>query len=166
MLYEMDLFRHAAHRLVEDKWQNEMDKWVCLEGFLLHFRNLIEFFGRTKPRPDDLSILKPERFWRDPVNRPAEEVLQQMHRPDLWEKYEDRDNPEKISRYLQHCTEQRVEPKNWEIGEMFNELYGLLDGFERLLPDKTRTWVMPALQVKRVLVGSESAGTNTVIKHS
>jgi len=40
----------------------------------------------------------------------------------LWEKYERGDQPDKISRYLQHCTEQRVESKSWDIGEMLRDV--------------------------------------------
>jgi hypothetical protein len=164
ILYEIDLFRYAANKLKEDKWQSEIDKWVYLEAFLLHFRNLIEFFGNADSRQDTLSILRTDRFWPDLANRPDAE-LAQMPRPELWEIYEGKGNPEKISKYLQHCTEQRIDPKNWEIGEMFNELCGSLDRFEQLLPNKTRTWETPVLRVGGALTGSESAGTNTVTKY-
>ncbi len=38
------------------KWRNIRMAWVCLEAFLLHYRNLIEFFGDE----GDLKASKPE----------------------------------------------------------------------------------------------------------
>jgi hypothetical protein len=89
--------------------------------------------------------------------------LNAFHKTNLWEKYE-ADNPQRISRYLQHCTEMRVEPIDggWKVGVMYNEISGLLDTFENLLPDKTRPWTVPALTVRSVVGGSVSAGTGTV----
>ncbi len=50
MLYEIDMLRETGCQLEKDKWQGEFHKWVVLEAFLLHFRNLIEFFGRPDPK--------------------------------------------------------------------------------------------------------------------
>jgi hypothetical protein len=45
ILYEIDMVRFAASRLIRKKWETEKDEWVYLECFLLHCRNLIEFLG-------------------------------------------------------------------------------------------------------------------------
>jgi hypothetical protein len=171
ILYEIDLLRYTVQQLVARKWKSDIEKWVCLESFLLHFRNLIEFFGPpTRPRngPNqtrNLSIHTPEQFWPDEGTRPTAAVLNALHRNDLWEKYED-DNPQRISRYLQHCTEMRVEPIHggWRVGLMYNEISGVLDTFENLLPDKTRPWTVPALTVRSVIGASLSADTASVTK--
>ena len=121
ILYEIDMFRFAAESLEQsDKWNS----WRNLECFLLHFRNLIEFFGK-EPRGDDLSITKPETIWTDPATMPPLDKLDRLHRKDLWTKYEVRVGTavnDKISRYLQHCTEQRVDGKSWNAREMVEEL--------------------------------------------
>lgn len=143
ILYEGDMLRYAAGKLNSDEWRLELDKWVCLEDFLVHFRNLIEFFGHPNLRPDDLSINKPESFWPDPSKRPAEGDLAKLRRPDLWDKYEG-NQPQKISKYLHHCTETRVEAKDWEVGVMYSELKPILEMFENLLPNKFRNWDTPA----------------------
>jgi hypothetical protein len=169
ILYEIDLLRYTVQQLAAGKWKNDIDKWVCLESFLLHFRNLIEFFGpppRARNGPNqtrNLSIHTPEQFWPDEGTRPPTTILNTLHRNDLWEKYQE-DNPQRISRYLQHCTEMRVEPieGGWTIGLMYNEISEVLDTFENLLPDKARPWAVPAFTVRSVVAGSLSADTASV----
>jgi hypothetical protein len=137
ILYEIDMLKFAASSFqTEASWS----AWRNLECFLLHFRNLIEFFGKPQPRGDDLNIGKPELVWPDRPTMPNAETLSRLRREDLWIKYEGPQEDEKISRYLQHCTEQRVENKTWNVREMFEELSPLLDEFEGLLPDRTRPW--------------------------
>jgi hypothetical protein len=135
ILYEIDMVRFAAGSLGEAK---DWSSWRNLECFLLHFRNLIEFFGKPQPRPTDLSIQWPERIWPDAATMPSAEALKRLHREDLWEKYELVED--RISRYLHHCTEQRVEGKNWKVREMFEGLNPLMSEFESLQPDKNRPW--------------------------
>jgi hypothetical protein len=140
ILYEIDMLSFTSARFQEmNKWQ----RWRNLECFLMHFRNLIEFFGKGTPRGDDLSILRPDTIWTDPATRPSPDKLRHLHRHDLWRKYEVREEEEtndKISRYLQHCTEQRVDGKSWNVTEMMGELAPLCADFEALLPDRTRPW--------------------------
>jgi hypothetical protein len=158
ILYEIDMFRFAAGKLVE---QNDPSSWLALECFLLHFRNLIEFFGK-EPRGDDLSIRRSETIWPDATARPTAEALTQLHREDLWERYEVRDATQfndKISRYLQHCTEQRVEGRNWRVREMFEELQPTLSEFENLLTDTTRPWENPSKPSAKIIVGPISCST-------
>ena len=164
MLYEIDMLRETAGQLEKDKWQGNFHKWVVLESFLLHFRNLIEFFGRPDPRGTDLSIQKPEGFWTDAANRPADAVLARLRNPDLWAKYEGTNNPYSISKYLQHCTEHRVDAKDWAVSDMYNEIRVAVDEFERLLPDTTRPWTQPTIQAGAVLLGPASASTATATK--
>lgn len=161
MLYEIDMLRETAHQLEADKWQGDYHKWVVLEAFLLHFRNLIEFFGKpTQTHTTDLCIEKPESFWTA-ANRPANDVLARLRKPDLWTKYERINNRNSISKYLQHCTEHRIDAKDWPVSAMYNELSGTVDEFERLLPDKTRPWRQPKAQAGVVLLGPKSASTAT-----
>lgn len=132
VLYEIDLLRFSKERLGASSTKG--DEWVFLEDFLLHYRNLIEFFGKQRLGDGDLSILRPERIW--PGRVPNKDVLDSMTRPDLWEKYDTRDNDEAISKYLHHCTEQRVEPRPpWQVNCMYEELRPIIEKFESLLPE-------------------------------
>jgi len=154
ILYEIDMFRYAAAKLSEGKWSSEIEQWVCLEDFLLHFRNLIEFFGHSNPRPDDLNVSRPDAIWRHLESRPAEADLAKLRRQDLWDKYEG-DRPDKISRYLHHCTEARTDFKNWDVGVMYAELDPTTKDFERLLSDGSRPWrPQPAVAISSVLSAS------------
>jgi hypothetical protein len=161
LLYEMDLFRETARQLEVNKWQGDFHKWIVLESFLLHFRNLVEFFGRPDSPGHHLSIKKPESFWPDTATRPADPALARLHRQDLWTKYEGPANPQSISKYLHHCTRQRTEAKDWNISEMYNEISGTLDEFERLLPDKAREWPQPKAQPGFDLLAPVSPGSAT-----
>jgi hypothetical protein len=78
ILYEIDMLRYAAFRLRSAKgW----DEWVFLESFLLHFRNLIEFFGSDYPNRDNLSIVKAELFGPEGETIPGRQ-LQKLYRKD------------------------------------------------------------------------------------
>jgi hypothetical protein len=139
ILHEIDMLRFSASSF---RQPCEWNCWRNLECFLLHFRNLIEFFG-NKTKGDTLSILRPQKIWTDSATIPSEDRLKPLHRKDLWKKYEVRRKDQvndKISRYLHHCTEQRVESKNWDVTVMLNELSPTLEAFESLLPHKHRPW--------------------------
>jgi hypothetical protein len=132
VLYEIDMLRFAKNRL--EAASTPGDEWVYLEGFLLHYRNLIEFFGKQQIGDGDLSILQPDLIW--PGQVPKKASLDLMTRPDLWEKYDTRDNDQAISKYLHHCTEQRMEPRPpWHVNAMFEELRPIIETFESLLPE-------------------------------
>ena len=141
ILYEIDMLRLAADDLTQE---SEWNSWRNLECFLLHFRNLIEFFGKPISRDSDtLSIRRPEKIWEQPETQPSNEQLSRLRCEDLWNKYEERRKGEindKISRYLKHCTEQRVVDKRWNVGEMFEEIRSVIAEFEKLLPNKHRPW--------------------------
>ena len=164
VLYEIDLLRFARERLPSHQASGtEGDVWVYLEDFLLHYRNLIEFFGKPKPGDGDLSILRPERFWHGRLQDKA--VLDSMTRPDLWEKYDTRDNDQAISKYLHHCTERRVEPRApWNVTAMYEELRPIIEKFESLLPEyKPATVLTRARGVGGPsLDGNSTASTRTL----
>jgi hypothetical protein len=134
VLYEIDMLRFARGRL--EASSTEGDEWVYLEDFLLHYRNLIEFFGKPLQKKENghLSILRSERI--GPGHLPDKAVLDSMTRPDLWEKYDTWDNPESISKYLHHYTEQRAEARPpWLVNAMYEELRPTIETFESLLPE-------------------------------
>lgn len=135
VLFEIDMLRFAKNRLLTQPLLPNGDKWVYLETFLLHYRNLIEFFGKPvkQLRPTDLSICRPEGIWQGRL--PAQTELDFMTREDLWETYDAGDNLEAISKYLHHCTTQRTQAKNWRVKEMFEELRPVIEKFESLLTE-------------------------------
>jgi len=164
MLYEIDMLRYTARTLLDGDLHTDMNRWVCLEAFLVHFRNLIEFFGNPRPRGDDLHVKRVDVFWPDPASRPTDLQLQKLVRIDLWENYET-NTAQRISRYLHHCTEERTARKDWDIAAMFNDVKDVVEAFEKLLPDLARSWDIPvhAMVVRRVL-GPSSGSTATEVK--
>jgi len=143
ILYEIHMLRYTAETLTTNKWREGKDQWVYLEAFLLHYRNLIEFFGRPGPRADDLHITKSRDFWPVASALPKAE-FDKLFNSDLWDKYED-DIPDKISKYLHHCTKRRIDPKTWDIGIMYGELEPVLAKFVNLLSDEDKVcpWRVP-----------------------
>ncbi len=159
ILYEIDMLRYTASKLES---RNIWDDWSFLESFLLHFRNLIEFFGND-PKGDNLSILRPEKFWSD--RGISEEKLKELYRKDLWEKYEVRkegQENDKISRYLHHCTEQRVQVKTWDVRGMLDELNPVITKFENLFPSR-RSWSPPSKSIATLSQASFSTATPRVV---
>ncbi len=134
VLYEVDMLRFAKERLLFPQSSRlEGDEWVHLEDFLLHYRNLIEFFSGKPKYPDDLSISRPENLW--PGQIPEKAVLDFMTRPALWEKYDTPGNPQAISKYLHHCTMQRAIKKGWDVNAMYEDLRPIIEKLESLLPE-------------------------------
>src|ERR1700688_382246 len=82
LLYEIDMLRFThdrMHRLLGGVQKGqEGDLWVYLESFLLHYRNLIAFFGKFSSDPTDLTILRPEVIWPNPKDRPSNAELATM----------------------------------------------------------------------------------------
>jgi hypothetical protein len=169
MLYEIDMLRWTAQKLSENKWNLEMDQWICLESFLVHFRNLIQFFGGPTERlqDDDLHVTRLDDFWPDASKRPDAKVLAGLVRKDLSAKYENpQKEPHTISKYLHHCTKTRLEPQVWDIGEMYDELQPTLKAFENLLLDKGRPWQNPVqgAEIPRSITGATGPGALSTVK--
>lgn len=136
VLYEIDMLRFAKERLSSPQTASvKPDECVYLEAFLLHYRNLIEFFGKRKldVKPDALSISRPEDIW--PGRVPDKAVVARMASLDLWEKYDTHDNDKAISKYLHHCTTQRTVVAKWDVNTMYEQLRPVLEDFEALLPE-------------------------------
>ena len=87
---------------------------MAVEKFLLHYRNLIEFFSGDKHRKEterqkpDISVADPE-VWASRTLTPDElNSLRTPARKLFDEHWSD------ISQFLQHCTERRFkDPKEW-----------------------------------------------------
>ncbi|MGA2606198.1 MAG: hypothetical protein ABSH01_01920 [Terriglobia bacterium] len=157
VLYEIDMLRFAKERLFSaDSPRSEADEWVYLEAFLLHYRNLIEFFRGRRRLNDDLSIAPPDDFGVE--QKLGTNGLRFLTRPDLWDKYEGVNNPEAISKYLHHCTRQRAIKKKWDVDAMYEDLRPLVERFEAELPE-----YKPATRVKtlKVVAAPSQDGSST-----
>ena len=105
------------------RWNDARIGWACLESFLLHYRNLVEFFGSK----GDLKSSKPE-VWA-PRKVSTDEVASISNKK-LCKKYR---GP--ISAYLQHCTKIRARVDHgWKVGEMYAEIKDLISNFRRMFP--------------------------------
>ena len=153
----IDMVRFAASRLLRGEWESGKDRWACLECFLVHYRNLIEFLGKEQPlvQGNDLHV---SNIWqRMGIPEPAQLPRIREQGDALWAKYER--VADRISRYLQHCTTLRTEPKTWEVGTMNGELEPVLADVERALRRGSHSW-KPERPV--VFLGAESSSTATV----
>ncbi len=143
VLYEIDMLRLCYSRLLLPfDGARDSDVWAYLEAFLVHYRNLIYFFGTAAKSDTDLTLATPEQIWSTETGLaaqlPEQKVLEEMRAKarKLWEKYEDRSKRnDTISRYLQHCTTFRLSPKLWFPVEMMNEIGELCEAFEQCLPE-------------------------------
>ena len=133
--YEIDMLHFCRDRIVEKKgsWPVPGDSYVYLESFLLHYRNLVEFFAGISHWEGDLVITEPRLWWTK--GKVDEAEIKRLTRPDLREKYH-----REISKFLQHCTTQRAEvPQTWPIEDMYSKLNEVLSAFEALFPSDSST---------------------------
>jgi hypothetical protein len=123
--YELDMANFCYQILSGTQdWTEEAHKYVYLESFLLHYRNLIEFYGTKGNKPESLAFLKSE-IWSG--RKPTNEELVKIHEPakELMKQYW-----ENISVYLQHCTEQRKNvPMSWDVEKMYADLQPIINLF-------------------------------------
>jgi hypothetical protein len=159
ILYEIDMLRFAAGRLVEGKWREPRDAWVYLEAFLIHYRNLIEFLGKPNPRDTDLHVTT---IWQL-VNLAPPARLDKIHADGakLLNEYEpsDKQGGGRISQYLQHCTTKRIDFKEWRIDTMSKQIEPLLWQVEQCLGQRVRI-LKPAKAVE--FQESHAASTTTL----
>ncbi len=129
--YEIDIWRLCFERLIRNRWPEVKDSYVYLEGFLLHYRGLVEFFsGRHHRRGVDLSFAEPETWAPRLVDQAEADSFRQPAAA-----LEDRGDWLDISQYFQHCTVRRfMEQKQWPIGRMFQDLNQIVVRFERSFP--------------------------------
>ena len=143
VLYEIDMLRYSySHILRPPDAARDADVWAYLESFLVHYRNLLDFFGKAGASNTDLTLGHPEMIWSANAGltdrAPSQEILEKMRAlgQKLWEKYDDRNQrDDTISRYLQHCTTYRTSAKEWFPVAMMKEISEVLALFEQHLPE-------------------------------
>ncbi len=150
--YEIDMLNYCHEKLLKDKWQDTRDNYISLECFLLHYRNLIEFFGDA----EDLKVSE----WKEwaPRKLSAEELAS------ISDKEPFKNHRGQISQYLQHCTKSRTRDRGWNVKEMYGQLKGILESFRRLFPVEPITERITALSTNEHSTASFSTATITVNK--
>ncbi len=145
--YEMDMLDYCYGRLRERKWADANDYYLCIEGFLLHYRNLIQFFGNHT----GLRAGNPKDWSPRPLSD-AEVVS--IQNASLLAEYDGQ-----ISQYLCHCTPVRAERDiEWKHIEMQGKIAPLLTNFRKLFPSE------PRKPKEMLMLGAESVSTATVEK--
>jgi hypothetical protein len=174
ILYERDLLWHCA-KTVDSKrtrseespsHENRAEYYLAIEGFLLHFRNLLGFFINKRMNGTDLTMDRPHQ-WAD--GRVVDEVLCRNLTERARAVNERHGMPldgggqvgcyKKISWFLQHCTDHRyLIVRSWDIGGMFADFSSILDEFVGS--------VAPAMAGVGVvtLLGERDYGTATITK--
>jgi hypothetical protein len=101
-----------------------------LEGFLLHYRNLLEFFsGEHRPGRHDMSTTNSNVWANRTLSAPEIAAIVEPA------KVLDARHYQAISRYLQHCTLLRHEQSMaWDVAEMKRAMVPIIDGFVRAFP--------------------------------
>ena len=143
ILYEIDMLRHCAENVTRkeaDERSSDFARaeyYLAIEGFLLHLRNLLAFFARSKSESTDLIINEPVTW--------AGKEIQQREYSGLIKKSKEFDHKyganadgqtttcyAEISKFLQHCTTLRfARAKHWSVDEMYADIESVLAEFEQ-----------------------------------
>src|SRR5579863_2775291 len=122
--YEIDMLGFCYEQLCRGSWPNESSYYLCIEGFLHHYRNLCEFFGSKK----ELKANEPEEWSLGRKLTPEE--FASIQNTGLDDKYNSA-----ISRYLSHCTRVRAErDRDWNCIEMFEQMRPCIESFRQIFP--------------------------------
>jgi len=131
--YEIDMLEFAFRKLKHEPPALASPDWnLLIEGFLLHYRNLIQFFSgseRKHRRGSDLSFAEPD-IWADRALQTSE--IDAIRRParELEDKYWD-----DISQFLQHCTVRRYrDSMEWNLLEMYGRITEIIQCFAQSFP--------------------------------
>jgi hypothetical protein len=136
--YEISMLGFCHSELKNREMPSEPERNLLIEGFLVHYRNVIQFFSgnpdkhrweSAKVKFADLSTEDPEP-WAG--RKLTSEEISQIQVPgrtledDYWKD---------ISQFLQHCTERRfVEFWEWDLDKMFERLDPIVSVFHKFFP--------------------------------
>jgi hypothetical protein len=119
--YEIAMMEHCCSRTLEAHRPNlSGDDLAFLEAFLLHFRILLEFFGKPKPFPDNLHFQKPETCGAHASDEARSAVAEHVGvMEQRWGK--------RLNKFLAHPTQGRyTTPRDWPVEEMRAEMRQLV----------------------------------------
>lgn len=129
IIYEIDMLGYCLQRLRIGQWVDEKENNLYVEGFLLHYRNLIEFLASHGDglRANRYAEWSPRALSTDEVKSIANAKAYKKYRP-------------LISRYLSHCDKIRAEKdRGWKPDEMYAQIEPLVKNFLMLFPPLTLT---------------------------
>jgi hypothetical protein len=133
--YEMDMLEFSYQEFMKRAASPQSPYWnLLIEGFLLHYRNLIQYFSGSEDRHrrykgNDLSTFDPTPWGNRQLTK---EEVAAIKSPG--EKL-DQTHSNKISNLLQHCTVKRIEPlQGWEMEQMYSEIAPIMSTFAKSFP--------------------------------
>lgn len=152
--YEISMLGFCYGELKKRTEVSEPERNLLIEGTLLHYRNLLEFFSAAKHRPAkngkpaDISTANPQAWAHRDLT--AEELSKIQAPARLLEaKYFD-----DLSQFLQHCTERRyVDSKQWDLDAMMAEMKPIVGAFREAFATK------PERREKDALLSTNDAST-------
>ena len=133
--YEIDMLEFPYQEFIKRTPPQQSPYWnLLIEGFLLHYRNLIQFFSGDEDRHrrykgNDLSTCDPTPWGNRQLVKEETETIKSPG-----EKL-DQTYSNKISSLLQHCTVKRIEPlQGWEMEKMYGEILPIVSAFAKSFP--------------------------------
>lgn len=147
--YEIDMLNFSYETLKKNqhKWRDMRDFRAYVECFLLHYRNLIEFFGNEG---SGVRV----RGLKDLHHHLTDAQVESMTELNLMQEYRG-----KISQRLGHMgTRRHKDDRDWNFKEMHKKILPLLSTFERLLPRPPGAWSLATVGPTSI----ESITTGTV----
>ena len=126
--YDIKMLRFCLQRLSEPPtaW-TDSDRYLHLEGFLLHYRNLIRFFSGNQHRASDISMKRPQDFCSLSPGRAKD----YRDTAKAWDNDSEGCDYRLVSAYLQHCTRKRTVFREWPFTEYYQKVEPLIRDFER-----------------------------------
>jgi hypothetical protein len=158
VLYEVSMLEHCYDLLMARRGDLGDPNWnLLIEGFLLHYRNLIRFYSGERHHDNDLSTQNPE-VWAKRILTSDEIKALKGPGQEL-----DKEFFNKISTYLHHCTKERAaEPMDWNVLEMHEKIKALNDVFKKsFAPQSVLT---PSEKPRVEFSQSNALGTATFVK--
>jgi len=163
------MLQHCANTIEAKKSRSEQsgkdedraEYYLGIEGFLLHFRNLLGFFINKRVADSDLTIDRPEQWAGELVSdSECREFTHRVEEINTAHGFKDGDCYRKISWFLQHCTTHRhQQTRSWDIAGMFADL-------EPVLRDFTKRFVPGATKIATSIVHGDGHSTATLTKFS
>jgi hypothetical protein len=138
LAYEIKMVRETANALRGNGIGPRSFRNAMLETFLIHYRNLLDFFYADKKRSLAHDVRAADyvidaKRWRD-------------RRPHMDK--EATSNRERVNALLAHLTYRRLryEERNWSDRRMLRQIEELLAAFAEQLPPRRRRWFQRALE--------------------
>jgi hypothetical protein len=129
--YEIEMLVFCFDNLPRERSCERSDEYLYLEGFLLHYRNLLEFFSGEHHRAGYDISMADSRTWGSRELSRAESIAIVTPAAVLDGKYH-----QNISTYLQHCTLLRHEQSmSWDVAEMKRGIDPIIAEFLRVFPN-------------------------------